>query len=451
MKIDNNFAAFSRQRSFILVLGLACDGEPSAPPDVSSAGADGASTDAAPDASDGDATDRGPAGKADTAGSCEGAEGLLCGGPSEGACSCDDACGSFGDCCVDKAQLCDAEPTDDDPPPPPDCESDQWQMTSLETISQLGEPSLAVDGQDRPHVLYSLGALDTLRYAWLEAQEWTSEDVPLGGRAPALAVGADGRVHACFTRTNFDIVYAARAPDGQWSTEVLSSFGSSCQIELDDAGVVHMAYNDGSDVSYARREADSAWQIETAIGLSSVDFARTPSLAVGPGGQAHVAFRDALAPGSDARITRYAQRSGDGRWTAESISVGDAASVFSGTLRARQDGTVVYAYTQVGAPIVIAVRDASWVWSDVGIGVDSSDASMALNTQYHAELVYLWNTAVEHAWWDASSSTWQTDTIDDNGRMNSTAFAIDDHDGRHCAYFDFDHDELRYAYRCSAG
>lgn len=51
---------------------------------------------------------RGPLGKADSIGSCE----ESCGGQSDGACWCDDACESYGDCCDDKAAVCDApEPT----------------------------------------------------------------------------------------------------------------------------------------------------------------------------------------------------------------------------------------------------------------------------------------------------------------------------------------------------
>ena len=46
-------------------------------------------------------------GKADEAGSCLGG----CGGiANNGACWCDDECASFGDCCADKASICDANP-----------------------------------------------------------------------------------------------------------------------------------------------------------------------------------------------------------------------------------------------------------------------------------------------------------------------------------------------------
>jgi hypothetical protein len=47
---------------------------------------------------------RGGVGKADLAGSCEGA----CGQASTGTCWCDDDCDAFGDCCEDKPQWCEA-------------------------------------------------------------------------------------------------------------------------------------------------------------------------------------------------------------------------------------------------------------------------------------------------------------------------------------------------------
>jgi len=49
-----------------------------------------------------------PVGKADVVeGSCKSSDGTpLCGGPSEGACYCDDECASFGDCCKDAPGTC---------------------------------------------------------------------------------------------------------------------------------------------------------------------------------------------------------------------------------------------------------------------------------------------------------------------------------------------------------
>ena len=51
---------------------------------------------------------RGPLGKADLAGSCSAGDGSNhCGDQSDGACFCDDLCEQFGDCCDDKAVVCD--------------------------------------------------------------------------------------------------------------------------------------------------------------------------------------------------------------------------------------------------------------------------------------------------------------------------------------------------------
>jgi hypothetical protein len=59
-----------------------------------------------------DQSGRRPIGKADLVGSCSADE---CGGASvEGNCWCDDECLTFGDCCADKATVCDgAQPTID--------------------------------------------------------------------------------------------------------------------------------------------------------------------------------------------------------------------------------------------------------------------------------------------------------------------------------------------------
>lgn len=60
--------------------------------------------------SDSDTADRGPIGKADAFGSCaapDEASPDFCGGPSAGNCWCDELCEGFGDCCSDKAAVCD--------------------------------------------------------------------------------------------------------------------------------------------------------------------------------------------------------------------------------------------------------------------------------------------------------------------------------------------------------
>jgi hypothetical protein len=58
-----------------------------------------------------EASTRGPLGKADAAGSCETTGGDLCGDiGSNGTCWCDDACAQWGDCCADKASVCDGTP-----------------------------------------------------------------------------------------------------------------------------------------------------------------------------------------------------------------------------------------------------------------------------------------------------------------------------------------------------
>jgi hypothetical protein len=52
-------------------------------------------------------TVRGPQGKADLAGTCQGA----CGTQSPDGCWCDDQCQLYGDCCTDRDQVCNAQPT----------------------------------------------------------------------------------------------------------------------------------------------------------------------------------------------------------------------------------------------------------------------------------------------------------------------------------------------------
>jgi hypothetical protein len=118
-----------------------------------------------PDDALGDA-DRGPLGKADQAGSCEGEGTDHCGGQSAGSCYCDDECEAFGDCCHDKAAVCDAI----EPPP-----AAQWHETKVYTPSAATLPGerysdLALDEEGRANVVFHeisswTGTSSTYRHA----------------------------------------------------------------------------------------------------------------------------------------------------------------------------------------------------------------------------------------------------------------------------------------------
>lgn len=91
-----------------------------------------------------DFADRGAIGKADLIGSCQGA----CDGPSlDGNCWCDDLCDDFGDCCADKAAICEADFVGFETfrggfcPPEVDCSSSiELLADGTLTVDHVGEP-----------------------------------------------------------------------------------------------------------------------------------------------------------------------------------------------------------------------------------------------------------------------------------------------------------------------
>jgi len=131
-------------------------------------------------------------------------------------------------------------------------EAEDWSVELVAEDASL--PSVAVDSEGGVHVvvraLVSGGA--TLRALTRTADGWQSEDIaPLadGPWAPALAVGRDHHLHACWTnhdeRTT-EVGYAVSVGHGWQSETLLSGAGdpSSCAIAVDPHGAVHVALQD---------------------------------------------------------------------------------------------------------------------------------------------------------------------------------------------------------------
>jgi protein-arginine deiminase len=140
------------------------------------AGACDPGDDASPNADDaGDADEdeaRGGYGKADAPGSCQPND---CGEQASiGQCWCDDQCASFGDCCVDKADVCDAGPATPSNQP---TGSSGWTFDEIRGVPNLDDD----DGQ----------ILDWEQYLFASDDDVSTLVLPASTMA---MVGAEGRV-----------------------------------------------------------------------------------------------------------------------------------------------------------------------------------------------------------------------------------------------------------------
>lgn len=207
-----------------------------------------------------------------------------------------------------------------------------WQLETVEPSLSGFVVGLAVDSASRPHMVYR-HYIDTgtgdLIYAMRTEAGWQRETLISGyyrGVDPALALTSQGQprvVYMNYLESGDEVRYAYRDTTG-WHTETVKSAAGAIYdaptLALDSDGVPNIVYPsyEKSHVNfYLTRRYASGWQSEFVDGYPTPPETGYPmvSLALGPGGQPHVAFSDGV---SDNAVT-YGTRSEAG-WTFQRLA-----------------------------------------------------------------------------------------------------------------------------------
>lgn len=144
-------------------------------------------------------------------------------------------------------------------------------------------PKIAVDQQDRVHVVWTWG--NTIYYkSWLASQTPAQGSAPLAlgaGVYPAIATGPDNRVHVTWQseveRGNFEILYREFTGAGFTTAINLSKSGGNSletDITVDSNNVPNAVWREGNKVTYTRR-VNGVWQTPLTV---SEAFSYWPSI-----------------------------------------------------------------------------------------------------------------------------------------------------------------------------
>jgi hypothetical protein len=201
--------------------------------------------------------------------------------------------------------------------------------------------SLALDGQDRPHISYFCEFYEPeeygvkrveLKYAHWNGETWETSIVDPGGgdawyKAASLALDGEGAPHICYQWSfggRNDLYYAHPGESG-WLKEVVDSDGDYLypSLAIDRFGRPHISYFDemGGNLKYARRE-EGRWIIETvdAPGWTGLSTA----IALDAEGRPLISYYSRV-PYFDEQSGKYIFKAA--RWTGEdwAISIIDSA------------------------------------------------------------------------------------------------------------------------------
>jgi hypothetical protein len=165
---------------------------------------------------------------------------------------------------------------------------DTWSSEALASGTAMYglNTSIAIDSQNRTHVLYSPSADWTgpgaVSYAWQDNEgSWSIRVIESGinvGRFPSLSIDGDDQVHAAWINVDTTDVSKASVRYGvlsdDWKTETVARLESVqlgfsgarklVSIDVDDLGNPHLAYGDTRSVTYAVKDPVTGWE-ETIV------------------------------------------------------------------------------------------------------------------------------------------------------------------------------------------
>ena len=159
-----------------------------------------------------------------------------------------------------------------------------------------GDHDLALDGQDRLHILFHEADEGRLRHAHGTRGNWSVETVDDSGdvgRHASAVIDDDDVLHVAYRDTDAGAIRHAWGSAGDWFTEVVDDEGdpgSWCTgIDMGPDGAVHLSYYaaDDGDLRHAVKRAGD-WEITTID--SAGDVGRHSSIAVDLHGEIHIAY-----------------------------------------------------------------------------------------------------------------------------------------------------------------
>ncbi|MCH8280453.1 MAG: DUF3179 domain-containing protein [Chloroflexi bacterium] len=172
---------------------------------------------------------------------------------------------------------------------------------------------IAVDSQDRPHVVWFDDSAKDLKYAFKDGDSWKTSTVDSEGdvgRYPFLALDKqDNAIISYFERISDTTGYikVARWDGNAWESQRVDKlenvsagfFGarktSSLVLDGDDSPI--LAYSDEKVIKIARQEG-SQWKIETVLDGGDPPLGQQVSLALDGDGVLHLTFADVTSKGS---------------------------------------------------------------------------------------------------------------------------------------------------------
>ena len=298
--------------------------------------------------------------------------------------------------------------------------------------SPYADNSMAVDSLDRPHIVYYDYATNDIRYATRSNGSWMVDTLEFGtgfdtgnnDAAPSLALDRQGRPHVVYTamRNGLRVAVHAVKAAGAWSYDIVGEAADWCMfprlaLDAQDKPVVVYGRYNGSiwQVLYCERVAGE-WSTRV------VDEGDQPALALDSQGVPHIVYRGWT--GGVFGKQRYAVRSGSS-WGIEQLNM--MASWHRLALDASDQPHIT---CKTGSYVYyIAKPGGTWTYTAVGrTMLDGHGAPLALDWRGDPVMVFVDYQSHQLAWVYCRDGVWNQEWVDPDGEPlwgNTPALALD--------------------------
>lgn len=321
--------------------------------------------------------------------------------------------------------------------------------------------SLAVDSNNRPHVVYERDSDSAFMHAYRDGSTWTAEQISSQEpQKPSIAIDSNDRMHVSYSTYDYsdreyDLWYAYY--DGSnWITQTVEataySEGKHHDIAVDQNGRPYIAYRHVggfgySEVRVAYKEGDS-WNIQRLSGMTTDP--EYISIAATPAGQLHISLHDY----GDGTLT-YITGTAGGNWKDETVDQAGNVGTYTSLAMDSQG------YPHIGYHR-ISYRDAKYAYQDgkdwhvetvYDQNVSGEYTSLALDSNDRPHMVFAYHTSLYYPpnlyYAYRGATGWITETIGSTGYEND--IAVDGQGYPHVSFRDVTNFDLLYAYKDASG
>ncbi len=336
-----------------------------------------------------------------------------------------------------------------------------WQISTVDNdIDGISNPIMVLSSGDCPHIIYDTH--DGLRYAHRENDEWLFEDTDerYGYRYDySLVLDKYDQPQMSYwffdyydpAWAKYQIRYGCR-DEGGWHFEVLEGdthywVGEDDALVLNADGFPRICYRDISNNKLRVAQFDGSNWQFKTVGTEG-EPGRSNAVAPGPDGSPIIAYTD----GGALRVARQVL----GEWVSEIVETDAVASTYNISIKTDRTGAPHLAYFKYVADSPDTKYESRYAWKQddvwtietVSQGSEWGSVSLALDADEVPHLT--WSTAgIEYAY--RGSSGWVRETVVPYAPRFHPDIAVDASGCVHICFVDKENDLLQYASRNSSG